>query len=238
MKKPLAVLLIVFGLFLWTGGAVAYTINDNVDDAIEGSNGLFESYGINVAKSGSFLNIDLYTSYKGPLLVGQWTTYYADLAIDVDGVAGYEYGFTLKSYNGNTLGALYKNAGWLDSDYHKEHDVSGTKYSYIFNQYIITTVQNVGTPLSTPGFSVSDPPYDIAGWGDTSDYTISFQLALSDLGLTSSGDYTLKFLWGTATCANDVVQGSTTVHVPEPATMLLLGFGLIGLVGFGRKKFQ
>ena len=26
--------------------------------------------------------------------------------------------------------------------------------------------------------------------------------------------------------------------VPEPGTILLLGFGLIGLVGFGRKKFK
>ncbi len=32
-------------------------------------------------------------------------------------------------------------------------------------------------------------------------------------------------------------SGSTTHSVPEPATMLLLGSGLIGLVGYWRKKF-
>ena len=45
----------------------------------------------------------------------------------------------------------------------------------------------------------------------------------------------LAFHWG-VTCANDVIEGPAPV--PEPATMFLLGSGLIGLAAIGRKKFR
>jgi PEP-CTERM motif len=37
---------------------------------------------------------------------------------------------------------------------------------------------------------------------------------------------------------NDYAVAGYTTPVPEPSTVLLLGLGLVGLAGFGRKKFK
>ena len=54
---------------------------------------------------------------------------------------------------------------------------------------------------------------------------------LKDIGLFSTGQGSFAF-------TSVVDQGYSTAPVPEPGTMMLLGSGLVGLAGWGRKKFR
>lgn len=71
---------------------------------------------------------------------------------------------------------------------------------------------------------------------DLSGYYLLIESALSD---AFAGVTTLGMHW-TMACGNDVIEGPTSsmAPVPEPSTIIMLGVGLAGLAGLGRRKMN
>jgi PEP-CTERM motif len=93
-------------------------------------------------------------------------------------------------------------------------------------------VQNNGVRLRNIALNyLSDQTNDQMGGGVKGGPHNAVIVDLSFLG--PNFDYNV---YNTLECGNDFLKGSSSAAVPEPATIFLLGFGLLGLFGF-RKKF-
>ncbi len=229
MKKILTFLCAVTLVLGLVGSSSAYSINDSPNDAIGYE---FESYGIDVynftpGENNGAIAFDLYTDYpEAGITVGTWATEVADLFV-TENYHGTDYlwAIPLVDHGSFLAGNWYAVGSVLISDDFEPQD-----------QYTYTYTHNAPVRIGTLGNNYGWTTFDgSATWsgpvGDNPDYTIRLQSTLWE----DDPNATFDLYWGTATCGNDPVEGSAA-PVPEPSTILLMGIGLLGLVGYSRKR--
>ena len=120
-----------------------------------------------------------------------------------------------------------------------EIDEPGYVFGDIYDNVLTGALDNTN---SVPSGSEDDVSWAI-GWDFTlaADETAIISLILSDIAPTTSGFY----LSQTDVTTLETIYYSSSLDiqpsgapVPEPSTMLLLGSGLIGILGYGRKKLS
>ncbi len=151
-----------------------------------------------------------------------------DLALDVNGNGTYDYAIDF-SMAGNTVNYSLIDMTHIDSDtkwgdvYYSSHYSEGNPLEAIYT---------AGDVLSTFAGAFSADNNDLYGHTHSDVIEGSF-----DIGLLSS--YTgesMKLHW-TMGCGNDVIEATTSASpIPEPATMLLLGAGLLSIAAISRKR--
>ena len=166
-----------------------------------------------------------------------------DIFLDIDG----DYNpaaYNMSSDNVNEeYVSVHSNFGY---DYVLDLNVASAKYDLykIDTSGIVTTVYYDQNSNSNPfryesGGELIKSGLSLTFEGDLDNDAVGgllgdkhYALSGFDLGFIAGKEFTAHLTMG---CGNDNLMGQGTAPVPEPATMILFGMGLIGIAGVGRK---